>query len=109
METSLSWGCRRVAQTQGTHENSEFKPPKAQVVLIWMSFLTLDFKHTLPPMIHSIILGVFGRAIYFQPAMWKPRGLPLVEIIVGQLVHAFPKVFTFEKEAVGHLILVMHV
>ena len=41
-----------------------------KIVIIWMTFLTLDFGCTLPPMIHPIIVGVSGWTKYFQPTMW---------------------------------------
>ena len=69
-------------------------PSKAGIVLRWMTFLALDFQRTLPPIIHPIIVGVFGCTGYFQPTMWEPRGLPFGEICAS-----------FQ----GPLLLVMHV
>jgi hypothetical protein len=55
------------------------KPPKAGIVLIRVTFLALNVKCTLPPMVHPIIVEVFGGTGYFQPTMWELRRLPLGE------------------------------
>ena len=43
----------------GSHGNSEFKLPKARILLGWLNFPTCDFWCTVPPIVHPIIVGVF--------------------------------------------------
>ena len=42
----------------GSHGNSAVKPPNAGMVFEWVTFLTLGFWCSLPPMVHPIIVGV---------------------------------------------------
>ena len=44
----------------GSHGNSEVEQPKAEIVLGWVTVLALDFRCTPPPMVHPIIVGVYG-------------------------------------------------
>ena len=55
-----------------SHGDPEIKLPKARIVLGWVTLLPLDFRCTLPPMFYPV-----RWTRYFQPTMWKLRGLPL--------------------------------
>ena len=92
----------------GSHGNSEIKLPKARILLRWLTFPALDFRCTVPPIGHPIIVGVFRWIGYLEPALWEPRGLPLWDRCC--LAHLRPfKVFNFEgrQSLRGSLILVM--
>ena len=41
----------------GSHGISKVKPPKAGIVLRWVTFLALDSRCSLPPVVHPIRVG----------------------------------------------------
>lgn len=62
-----------------TVETLRLKPPEATVVLGQVTFLALDFRCTLPP-----IVELSGELKFFQPSMWEPSCLPLGKIGTGR-------------------------
>ena len=70
------------------HGSSEVKPPKAGIVLGWVTFLTLVFPVLPSIMAHRIVVGVSRWTGDFQPTMWESRRSPLGEIAAGRVVQA---------------------
>jgi hypothetical protein len=58
----------------GYYVNSEVKPPKAGIVLRWVTFLALDFQCTLPPMVHPFIVGGSGELDTYNQPCGNVRG-----------------------------------
>ena len=64
-------------------------PPKASILLGWVTILALDYRCTLPPMVHPIIVGYLGEPDVFNQPCGNNLGVwPWGRLGAGRLVHA---------------------